>query len=148
MTVAIVLGNWLNDDGSISKILEKRLAMTKELYFGKEVDKIIVSGGLANIKAGISEAEAMAKCLIRDGVNKDDILIENQSKTTNENALFSVPMAKKLGAKKLIIVTTIEHFTVYSYNPLKMFRNAIEKNYEEDVRLMIYTDGLNEIHGE
>ena len=148
MTVAIVLGNWLNDDGSISKILEKRLAMTKELYFGKEIDKIIVSGGLANYKAGISEAEAMAKCLIRDGVNEDDILIENKSKTTNENAIFSVPIAKSLGAKKIIIVTTIEHFTVYSYNPIKMFRNAIEKNYEEDVRLMIYTDGLNEIHGE
>lgn len=148
MTVAIVLGNWLNNDGSISKLLEKRLLMAKELYFNKEVDKLIVSGGLANKKAGISEAEAMAKILIKDGVKEEDIIIENKSKTTNENALFSVPLAKKIGAKRIIIVSTIEHFTIYFYNVLKIFRAAIDKYYDEDIRLMVYTDGKNDVYGD
>lgn len=148
MTVAIVLGNWLNNDGSISKLLEKRLLMAKELYFNKEVDKLIVSGGLANKKAGISEAEAMAKILIKDGVKEEDIIIENKSKTTNENALFSVPLAKEIGAKRIIIVSTIEHFTIYFYNVLKIFRAAIDKYYDEDIRLMVYTDGKNDVYGD
>ncbi len=148
MTVGIFLGNWLNNDGSISKLLEKRLLMAKELYFNKEVDKLIVSGGLANKKAGISEAEAMAKILIKDGVKEEDIIIENKSKTTNENALFSVPLAKEIGAKRIIIVSTIEHFTIYFYNVLKIFRAAIDKYYDEDIRLMVYTDGKNDVYGD
>lgn len=148
MTVAIVLGNWLNNDGSISKLLEKRLLMAKELYFNKEVDKLIVSGGLANKKAGISEADAMAKILIKDGVKEEDIIIENKSKTTNENALFSIPLAKQLGAKRIIVVSTIEHFTIYFYNVLKIFRAAIDKFYDEDIRLMVYTDGKNDVYGD
>lgn len=148
MTVAIVLGNWLNNDGTISKLLEKRLLMTKELYFNKEIDKIIVSGGLANKKAGISEAEAMAKHLIADGVKKEDILLEKNSKTTTENAMFSVPMAKELGAKRIVVISTIEHFTIYFYNVLKIFRNAIDKFYDEDIRLMVYTDGKNDVYGD
>ena len=146
MTVAIVLGNWLNNDGSISKLLTKRLEMTKELYFGKEIDKIIVSGGLANKKAGISEAEAMQKYLLASGIPDSDIILENNSKTTTENAMFSVPIAKSLGAKRIIIVSTIEHFTIYFYNVLKIFRNAIDKFYEEDIRLMVYTDGKNDVY--
>ena len=148
MTVAIVLGNWLNNDGTISKLLEKRLLMAKELYFNKEVDKLIVSGGLANKKAGISEADAMAKILIKDGVKEEDIIIENKSKTTNENALFSIPLAKEIGAKRIIVVSTIEHFTIYFYNVLKIFRAAIDKFYDEDIRLMVYTDGKNDVYGD
>ena len=149
MVVAIVLGNWLNNDGSISKLLVKRLQMAKELYDNKEVDKIIVSGGVANAKAGISEASAMEKYLLSIGVKKEDIYLEDKSKTTHENALFSVPIARSLGAKRIIIVSTFEHFTIYSYNPLKMFREAVDKFYEDDdVRVMIYTDGKNDIYGD
>ena len=146
MTVAIVLGNWLNNDGSISKLLTKRLEMTKELYFGKEIDKIIVSGGLANKKAGMSEAAAMQKYLLESNIPDSDIILEDNSKTTTENAMFSVPIAKRLGAKRIIIVSTIEHFTIYFYNVLKIFRNAIDKFYDEDIRLMVYTDGKNDVY--
>ena len=148
MTVAIVLGNWLNDDGSISKLLTKRLEMAKELYFNKEVDKIIVSGGLANKKAGISEAFAMQQYLLQSDVKEEDIILEDNSKTTTENAMFSIPIAKGLGAKRIIIVSTIEHFTIYFYNVLKIFRRAVDKFYDEDIRLMVYTDGKNDVYGD
>ena len=149
MNVAVVLGNWLNNDGSISKLLTKRLEMVNELYVNKEVSKIIVSGGIANKKAGISEAEAMERYLLSIGVKKEDIYKEDKSTTTHENALFSVPIAKKLGATRIIIVSTFEHFTIYSYNPLKMFREAVDKNYDnDDIRVMIYTDGKNDIYGD
>ena len=148
MTVAIVLGNWLNNDGSISDLLKKRLEMAKELYFNKEVDKLIVSGGLANKKAGISEAEAMKRFLLLNNVKEEDIILENKSTTTTENAMFSVPIAKDLGANRIIIVSTIEHFTIYFYNVLKIFRKAIDKFYDEDIRLMVYTDGKNDVYGD
>lgn len=149
MNVAIVLGNWLNNDGSISNLLTKRLEMAMELYNNKEVDKLIVSGGLANKKAGIAEAEAMQKYLLEHNINKDDIILENNSKTTVENAMFSVPIAKELGAKRIYVVSTIEHFTIYFYNVLKIFRNAIDKFYgKEDIRLIVYTDTYSEMKGD
>lgn len=146
MKVAVVLGNYLNDDASISKLLTKRLEMAYELYKNNEVDKLIVSGGVANKKAGISEAEAMERYLLSVGVKKEDIYKEDQSMTTHENALFSIPIAKKLGANRIIVVSTFEHFTIYSYNPLKFFREAINNCYEkdEDIRVMVYTDGNND----
>ena len=50
MLVAIILGNRLNDDGSMTQILRSRLetALTIERLFSP--DKIIVSGGVAQAK--------------------------------------------------------------------------------------------------
>ena len=96
MKVAIILGNRMNDDGTISATMKKRLDLTIELFNELKPDKIIVSGGIANEVANVSEASKMEEYLLSKGIDKDLIIQENKSHTTRENALFSVPIAESL----------------------------------------------------
>lgn len=137
MKVAIVLGNRINDDGTFTKMMIKRLELAYELYSKKEIDKIIVSGGIANPNVKFSEAELMKKYLIKKGIEEDFIYEEKKSHTTRENAFFSVPMALELNPSEIIVVSSIEHFTKQNYNVIKYFAEAIGKR---NIKLMIYTD--------
>lgn len=144
MNVSITLGRWLNDDGTISKILENRLLMTLELINEHKVDKVVVSGGIANTKAGISEASAMKSYLLSKGVKEDMIIVEDKSETTNQNFQYSLPKVLGYKPKIVYIVSSNEHFTHYNYNPIKMYTEWLNKYKEEygieDIRLVIYTD--------
>ena len=46
--VAVVLGNKVNEDGTLSKRLEERLNCAIDLYNKRRINTIIVSGGLGN----------------------------------------------------------------------------------------------------
>ena len=59
MNVAVVLGNRMLSGGEISAKTAERLALAIEYYNAEKPDFVILSGGLANPKAGITEAEAM-----------------------------------------------------------------------------------------
>mgnify|MGYP002764644475 CR=1 FL=1 len=137
MKVAITLGNRINDDGSLTKMMIKRLEMTYELYKQNFFDKIIVSGGVANPKVNASEADMMKKYLINKGVPENIIYEENKSDSTYENALFSVPIAIDLKADVIVVISTVEHFSKVSYNTMKYFADAIGKR---NIKLMMYTD--------
>ena len=60
---------------------------------GKDL-KFVVSGGKGNDEV-ISEAEAMKRYLLLNGISEKDILIENKSKNTYENIKFSNNLIKK-----------------------------------------------------
>lgn len=137
MNVAVVLGYQLNLDGSMDSILEKRLNMALQLIKEEKVDKVICTGGRPRMEVSVSEAEVMYNYLVEHGVNPELLIKEEKSGSTFGNAKYSVPIAKKLGATKIIIVTTIEHFTNYDYNPLKIFSEFIN---DDNIRLMIYTN--------
>jgi len=137
MKVAIVLGNRINNDGSFTDIMVKRLELALELYNNKMVDKLIVSGGYANPAVNASEAEKMKEYLVSKNVPEELIIEENQSLSTYQNALYSVPIALKENAKLIIVTSTNEHFTKYNYNVVKYFEDQL---VNKDVRLMVYTD--------
>ena len=126
MLVAVVLGNRMNDDGSPSQLMLKRMELTMEMYNQMHPDKIIVSGGFANKKAGITEASFMRNHLILQGIPEDVIVEEGNSMTTQQNAIFSVPMAKEMGAKSIVVVTSAEHMSRAFLNPLKLFQKQLK----------------------
>ena len=126
MLVAVVLGNRMNDDGSPSELMLKRMELAIEMYNKMHPDKIIVSGGLANKKAGITEASFMRNHLIDQGIPDDVIVEEGNSMTTQQNAIFSVPMAKDMGAKSIVVVTSAEHMSRPFLNPLKLFQKQLK----------------------
>lgn len=70
--------------------------------------KIVVSGGIV-FSGTTSEAEVYKRFLVDLGVNPNDIIIENQSKTTAENAKFTVEIANKMKFRKVIVVTSATH---------------------------------------
>lgn len=129
----IVLGKRLNDDGSMSLILKKRLDLTKNAISIFRPDFVIVSGGIANKKAGISEAMVMKTSLINDGVEEAKIILEDTSKSTIENALYAIPLALNRGVNRIVVVTSIDH---YDHNLSKIFAGAIKNN---KVELIFYT---------
>lgn len=127
MKVAVVLGNRLNDDASITSVMEQRLKLTLQLMQEHAPDKIIVSGGVANPVAGVSEAQVMSNWLVSHGVDIDLIVKEDKSLTTKQNAKYSVPIAVELGAKNVILCTSAEHMSRWYLNPVKLFRKQLKK---------------------
>ena len=139
MNVAVVLGYQLNLDGSMDKILVKRLNLALQLLEEEKIDKVIVTGGRPKKEIEVSEAQRMYEYLVEKGVEPEKIMKEEKAGSTVGNAKYSVPMAKELGATKIIIVSTIEHFTNYDYNPLKIFSEFIE---DDNIRLVVYTNSI------
>ncbi len=134
--VAVILGNRVNDDGTITEIQKERLLMALEIENEFHPDYFILSGGSPNQKAGISEAEGMYNYLVENGFNKSKLIKEDQSLTTVQNAKFSIPIAEKLGAEILIVCSSLYHFEDLQYRALESFIAEVKKT---NMTLMIYT---------
>ena len=72
-----------------------------ELFKEGEAPKILVSG--------YGDCVSNEKLLEREGVNTADIILEPKSRTTQENAEFSIPLLRQMGAHRVIIVTSWYH---------------------------------------
>ena len=134
--IAIVLGNRLNDDGTISKIQEERLMMAMEIEKEFSPDCFILSGGLANKKAGLTEAEAMYNYLVNKGFNKEKLILEDKSLTTVENAKFSMEIIRKIGADIVMVCTSSYHFADPDYRAFVSFVNELKFT---NITLMTYS---------
>lgn len=138
MHVVVVLGNRMNNDGSMTELSERRLQAAMRFVTAFGVDKIILSGGVANKKANRSEAAAMREYLVDNGVAEDKSICEDQSTTTEENAKYSVPIAAKLGATEITVITSNEHMSRNFLNPIKLFEKEL-RNYP-DIKLSAYSE--------
>jgi uncharacterized SAM-binding protein YcdF (DUF218 family) len=69
--------------------------------------KFIMSGG--SVAWNVNAAENMRKQATFMSVPDNSIIIEKESESTLENAKFSLPIAEKEGAKKVILVTSPMH---------------------------------------
>lgn len=138
--VLVVLGNRLNDDGSISSFQEERLKFAMEVIEEFKPIKVILSGGVANKLAKISEAEAMESYLLKKGISKDLLIKENKSMSTYENAFYSVPLARSLNADTIIVCTSDYHLANGEYNTIKSFVSMLK---DTNISLMCYTKNTN-----
>lgn len=86
----VVLGYQLNADGTMKDELIGRLKTALD-----NADKypnayiLVTGGGTASANSSATEADCMAEWLLENGIAEDKVIIENMSKTTAENALFS-----------------------------------------------------------
>ena len=126
MLIAVILGNRMNDDGTLSQLMQTRLQLALRLKDCFNPQKIILSCGIANKKAGKAEADGMFDYLVGKNVSADLLVKEDKSHTTKENALFSVRIAKELGADELIICSTNEHLSRSYLNPIKLFEQQLK----------------------
>lgn len=113
--VAIVLGgfsglnkrtqdiqfNWTND----------RLFQTISLYRQGRIKKILITSGNASLTNNeVKEADLVKKFLHEICIPDSDVLIENQSRNTIENAqLSSALIKKKSPTTKIVVVTSAWH---------------------------------------
>jgi uncharacterized SAM-binding protein YcdF (DUF218 family) len=79
----------------------ERPARAAELFLSGVAPRIIVSGS--------GDGELNKRLLVSNGVPPDAIDIEGQSRSTKQNAQFSIPLLRAIGAKRVIIVTSWYH---------------------------------------
>lgn len=103
--VALVLGAALRADGSPTPALMRRARHAARLRLSREVDLIVMSGGVPH--GGTSEAEVMRDVALTEGVADADILVEDQAGNTWENLLFSRPMLPENA--QVVLVTDSYH---------------------------------------
>lgn len=104
---AIVLGTQLKGR-SISRLLRYRLDAAVEFHKQYPDATIIVSGGQGPGE-DISEAQAMHDYLIAKGVPESLILMEDQSKNTEENFRYSKELLKNDTNQNISIITNSFH---------------------------------------
>lgn len=105
--IAVIFGNKVNEDGSLSTRLKARLDKGIELYESKKVSNLFVSGGLG--KKGHPEGTKMAEYLISQNIPKTNIYIDNCGNNSRMTAINLKKMLPK--TTSVTVVTQFHHVT-------------------------------------
>ena len=106
----IIHGAGLINGEKVGKLLQERLDKAIVVYRSDpSPTKLIPSGGKGSDE-GISEAEAMKRYLLEQGIPESDIILEDRSTTTMENLKFSKEIIdSREGRKYTALVTSNYH---------------------------------------
>lgn len=104
---AVIFGNTVNADGSLSKRLKARVDKGLELYRDSLVQKLFLSGGLG--VEGHYEAQKMADYLLMMGVPETDLIIDD----LGDNSWLTTTNFKKMfpEANSIIVVSQFYHLS-------------------------------------
>ena len=107
MKLTVVLGQKLNNDGTMTNELINRLNIGIKLFSATNSNYIAVCGGITNKKAGRSEAVTMKEYLTSKGIPEDKIIVEDKSR----NTLGSAKELKKIvkGMEKVDVMHLISN---------------------------------------
>jgi uncharacterized SAM-binding protein YcdF (DUF218 family) len=100
------VNDFLTGDNYLSDSSLERLFAVYRVYRHKKIPIILTGGYVFNMKADSLIAK---KVLLSLGVDEKDIFIEDKSRDTYENALYSKKIADVEGFKKPILVTESLH---------------------------------------
>jgi len=108
---AIVLGGMANFDEELGRIkfseAADRLFQTIGLYKTGYIDQFIIVGGSGSILYPEKiESEIVRTYLLQIGIPENDILIENKSKNTHENALFTAELLEQQNYRDSCLLVT------------------------------------------
>jgi len=111
----ILLGGIADFDEEINRpVFNKssdRLLQTLKLYEDGIIDKVIISSGSGYVlKQEIKEADFLKEYLISIGIPEDDLIIENRSKNTHENAVFTKKiLTNGIENNSFLLITSAYH---------------------------------------
>lgn len=138
--IAVVLGNKVERDSSLSPVLKARVDKALELYREERVPRIMVSGGKGKgyDKPGAPEGMAMKRYLVAQGVPADRVIEDNDGENTYLTAKDFLPVADSLHIHSAIAVSSFYHLTRTKYIIRKLgFHNvhsvASESFFKVDV---------------
>jgi uncharacterized SAM-binding protein YcdF (DUF218 family) len=117
--VIVVLGAGLRSDNTPGPALTRRTAHAAGLWKAGFAPTIICSGGKPGTRTR-SEADACAELLRGEGVPSDSIILEDNSRSTEENAFESKKIMDAHGFQTAIIVSDKYHL----FRANRLFRNA------------------------
>ncbi|MBQ7132945.1 MAG: YdcF family protein [Ruminococcus sp.] len=101
---AVLLGNRATKDGP-SDLLYGRIMATKA-YLDSSKDTVAVLSGGKTKKDYIAEAKCAYTALTKLGINSDRLIVEDKSKSTYENILFSYRIIEDLQKEKNLAIVS------------------------------------------
>lgn len=104
----VVLGAGLRRDGSAGPALTRRTLHAAQLYREGLAPHIICSGGQAEPRPR-SEAAACAEILQRQGIPDSAIILEDRSRSTEENAIYTREIMDANGWRRALVVSDSFH---------------------------------------
>ncbi len=104
----IILGAQWKASGP-SAVLRKRLDKAVEYLKANPDTKVIVSGGKGGNEP-IAEAQGMCEYLVQAGIDRERILVEDQSRNTYENLVFSGRLLDKENDRVVIVTNNFHVF--------------------------------------
>lgn len=107
---------------------QARTAAGIELYKNGWADALVFSGA-AQDKSGPSNAEAMRRQALHDGVPESAILIDGDSESTQQNAENTKTIFSEHGYKDIILVTSGYHQRRASLEFNKKAESIVIRNY-------------------
>ncbi len=114
----VVLGCRVLHSGVPTETARRRAARAAEAYAERVAPLVLVSGGRR--WGAHAEAPVIAAEIVRCGVPGEAVVQELCSLSTYENAIFSSALLRRLGAKRIAVVTCAWHIE----RALSNFRNA------------------------
>lgn len=104
----MVFGAHVQANGKLNRCLAARVQQAVRLYHAGYAPYLLMSGGI-NPEDGLSEADTMQRLAIQAGVPAARILRERASHNTYENLKLSQPLAQRIQAKQVIMVSDWFH---------------------------------------
>ena len=162
----VVLGFQLNPDGTMKEELIERLGVAlKSLEKYPNAYVLCTGGGTAADNESATEAGEMAKWLAQQGIAKERIIIEDNSITTAQNAIFTYdiltsryPSVKKLAiassdyhiatGELLFKAETILRANAIGNEKLEVVSNAAWKAPSGSLSAMFQAGALIELYGD
>ncbi|MGK2318815.1 YdcF family protein [Gordonia rhizosphera] len=145
----VILGYGLNGNGKMAPELVRRVTAGKAQAETTTTAPIVVTGGAP--KAGITEAAAMRKWLVDNGVDAARITTEDKSGSTVANAQNTAAILLAQGIRDIILVTSPNHIrrgaadfaaaglktvaTVTTATDLEKYETPLTRNQQKGIRL-------------
>lgn len=115
-----------------------RLSHAADLYKQKWASKIVISGGVIDKNYGSFPAKNLATRLIKMNIAQKDIIIENESRHTREQAINVMDLVKKNKWKKIILVAS-------HYHQLRAFLTFLKVTQEIKIKLQIINSSARDL---
>ena len=107
--IAVILGNEVYEDSSLSPQLKGRVDKAIELYQEGRVRKIMASGGKGNHH--VAEGDAMKKYLLLKGIPMKDLIVDNDGINTYHTAKDFLSLDSLKSYAPVIVVSSFFHMT-------------------------------------
>ena len=112
--VIVVLGAGVRSDGSPDLALTRRTLHAADLWLAGRAPLILCSGGMPEERPR-SEAAACQELLVSKGVPEEVIFLEERSRSTEENAIYSKELLQRENLDSVLLVTDSYHMFRANY---------------------------------
>lgn len=103
----VVLGAKVDASGNAGAAIRRRVAHAVRVVTERRIEVLLLSGG--NGGPGPSEAAVMHRLALEHGIPGDQIVIEDRSRNTFENGVYTGRIIKDRGWRRIVLVTDDWH---------------------------------------